>query len=85
MPGSLLVGLLGIRSPALWQQIALLSIVLTGLLVPGQRLPEWDSIGPVKSRFRTQGGIMADPLLIDVDDSLLVVVDVQALFLDKLP
>ncbi|MDX2314660.1 MAG: isochorismatase family protein [Gammaproteobacteria bacterium] len=85
MQGSLLDGLLGIRSPALWQQIALLSIVLTGLLVPGQRLSECGSIGPVKSRFRTQGGIMADPLLIDVDDSLLVVVDVQAVFLDKLP
>ena len=28
---------------------------------------------------------MPDPLLIDVDDSLLVVVDVQATFLDKLP
>ena len=28
---------------------------------------------------------MADSLLIDVDDSLLVVVDVQAAFLDKLP
>ena len=28
---------------------------------------------------------MPDPLLIDIDDSLLVVVDAQAAFLDKLP
>ena len=28
---------------------------------------------------------MSDPLLIDIDDSLLVVVDAQAAFLDKLP
>jgi nicotinamidase-related amidase len=36
-------------------------------------------------RYCIHGSVMPEPLLIDVDDSVLVLVDVQEVFLDKLP